>query len=75
MEKQIAFPVEKIKMLTEQEQQLLQSYKRKEKEANTALQKMYYTGRIHAFYEIADHIYQERLRNAWVKEQLDQLID
>ncbi|MDL4840388.1 hypothetical protein [Aquibacillus rhizosphaerae] len=57
----VAFPVEKRKMLTEKEQELLAEYKRKEKQANTAINKMYYIGRIHAFYEIADLIYQERL--------------
>lgn len=61
MREQITFPVEKIKMLTEQEQALLQEYKRKEKQANTPNMKMYYTGRIHAFYELANLIYKERL--------------
>ncbi|MCT2535821.1 hypothetical protein NC661_07820 [Aquibacillus koreensis] len=59
---QIAFPVEKRKLLTEEEQALLADYKGKEKAANTTVSKAYYTGRIHAFYDIIDLIYRDRLK-------------
>ncbi|WP_186579390.1 hypothetical protein [Aquibacillus kalidii] len=69
MREQIAFPVEKVKMMTDQERKLLEKYKQKEKEAKTAALKMYYTGHIHAFYEMANLIYQERLEHKSLLER------
>ncbi|MBM7571640.1 hypothetical protein [Aquibacillus albus] len=74
MDKKVAFPVEKVKLLSKEERALLDEYKRKEKEANTAAHKMYYTGRIHAVYDLADLIYKERLTSAMMEETIQALI-
>lgn len=70
----MAFPVEKLKLLSKEEKALLREYKQKEKEANTAVHKMYYTGRIHAVYDLAEIVYKERLTSALMEETIQTLV-
>ncbi|MDC3417653.1 hypothetical protein [Aquibacillus salsiterrae] len=74
MEKKMAFPVEKLKFLSKEEKQLLREYKQKEKEASTAIHKMYYTGKINAVYDLAEIVYKERLTSALMEETIQTLV-